>query len=346
MLRSLFAVILLAFSWAAHAQYTLSIRPPAVQEHAAFANHMRQTDAMSNLVTLINRYVLIDKEVPIVVRSCGRPNAYYYPGQREIVMCYDLMVESQKYLQRAGVSGPALTQSVYAEMAFILLHEVGHHLIHEYDLPVLGKEEDAADKIAAFILLSSSGESVLRRSLSFFANRQRGVLSQVLTGEHDYSASHGLPQQRLANLVCWGYAKSPRDFADMTVTAKVSPDRLRRCDREYEAMERDLTALLGTRLSTSGSGAASRTEPSNKALQSQLATANQCTFCHKPRDYSIGPSLTALAQKYNPEQLESVLARKVRNGSKGEWGQIPAPPMPGVAEDALADLARWVAAHR
>ena len=44
---------------------------------------------------------------------------------------------------------------VFANTVFVLFHELGHGLIHEFDLPVLGEEEDAADTIASIILLSA-----------------------------------------------------------------------------------------------------------------------------------------------------------------------------------------------
>jgi len=42
---------------------------------------------------------------------------------------------------------------VFANTVFVLFHELGHGLIHEFDLPVLGEEEDAADTIASIFLL-------------------------------------------------------------------------------------------------------------------------------------------------------------------------------------------------
>lgn len=305
-----------------------------------YANQMRQTPVMANLVTLINKYVKTDSEVPILVRSCGQPNAFYIPSRREIVLCYDLLVESQVNLQRTYGSNIAfgeLMQGVYAETAFILLHEVGHHLIHEYELPVLGREEDAADKIAAYILLASGGEVVLKRSVSFFATRQKGVLAQIFQGEHNYSDTHGLPQQRLANLVCWGYGKSPREFDELVQPAKLTPDRLRRCGREYDYMARDINSLLGSRVVAS---------QSSQAIRSTPTSADQCTSCHKPSEYGVGPSLSTIANKYSDDQISSTLAKKLQRGSTGAWGAVPAPAMPHIQDQEIGELSKWIATYR
>ncbi len=44
---------------------------------------------------------------------------------------------------------------------FALHHEVGHLLISEFKLPVLGKQEDAADNIATMLLLAKQGNQAL-----------------------------------------------------------------------------------------------------------------------------------------------------------------------------------------
>ncbi|MEK9752119.1 MAG: DUF4344 domain-containing metallopeptidase, partial [Rhodospirillaceae bacterium] len=42
---------------------------------------------------------------------------------------------------------------VTGNVVFTLLHEAGHALIHMLDLPTLGREEDAADNLAALRMI-------------------------------------------------------------------------------------------------------------------------------------------------------------------------------------------------
>lgn len=42
---------------------------------------------------------------------------------------------------------PNVARFVLANAEFSVMHEMGHVLIAEYDLPVLGREEDAADQL-------------------------------------------------------------------------------------------------------------------------------------------------------------------------------------------------------
>lgn len=342
-------LVSLAFTCTAQAQYVLDVRAPANAEQAVYANNMRQGDSMRNLVTLINKHVKVDREVPIIARSCGTVNAFYNPNTREVILCYELMVDSQMKRQREGINGGPLLQSIYAEAAFVLLHEVGHHLIHEYSLPVLGKEEDAADKIAAYILLASGGEAVLKRGMRSFITPPRGLFSLATSSEPDYSSVHGLPQQRLANIVCWGMGKSPAMFSDQIEVAKLSRSRLQGCTREYEMMKRDLTSLLGQRLLVAETSTA-ETQSNGASLRQDrgatLASENQCAACHKPRDPSVGPSLSAMAQRYDDGALRTALLRKVNQGAQGNWGSVPAPAMPSISDTDSEELSRWVASFR
>ena len=58
-----------------------------------------------------------------------------------------------------------------AVIAFILEHEFTHALIHVYNLPVLGKEEDAADTLATLLLLKSpQGDKLALGAAEFWAD--------------------------------------------------------------------------------------------------------------------------------------------------------------------------------
>src|SRR5689334_22528436 len=47
-----------------------------------------------------------------------------------------------------------ITRFVAGNMLFVVLHELGHALISDLGLPVLGREEDAADAFASVAMLS------------------------------------------------------------------------------------------------------------------------------------------------------------------------------------------------
>jgi cytochrome c len=88
-------------------------------------------------------------------------------------------------------------------------------------------------------------------------------------------------------------------------------------------------------LSIAGTGVA-------RADQDLLQKSN-CFACHSIDKRKYGPKLVDIAAKYsNQPGAAEKLARSIRAGSAGAWGEDPMPPQPQVSEaDALA-LARYI----
>lgn len=85
-----------------------------------------------------------------------------------------------------------------------------------------------------------------------------------------------------------------------------------------------------------------------------LAAQKNCLGCHHAVQRRAGPSLQAIAQRYNaiadPKARAAAidgLAAKVRSGGRGSWGVVPMPANPQVSEvDARKIVAWMLEAHR
>ena len=58
-------------------------------------------------------------------------------------------------------------------MVVFFFHELGHCLIDVWDLPTTGREEDAVDQLAMFVLLDGTpeGEGMVLSAATFFSRR-------------------------------------------------------------------------------------------------------------------------------------------------------------------------------
>jgi cytochrome c len=57
----------------------------------------------------------------------------------------------------------------------------------------------------------------------------------------------------------------------------------------------------------------------------------------------VGPSFKDVAAKYKGQaDAEAKLAKKVKEGGKGVWGEVPMPPNVAVKEDDIKALVKWV----
>ncbi len=68
-----------------------------------------------------------------------------------------------------------------------------------------------------------------------------------------------------------------------------------------------------------------------------------CFACHRIDRATLGPSFKSVAVKYVGDKGADVtLAKKIREGTVGVWGQVPMPAQPQVTEAEALKLARWI----
>lgn len=78
----------------------------------------------------------------------------------------------------------------------------------------------------------------------------------------------------------------------------------------------------------------------------ELAKAKNCMTCHAIDKKIVGPAYKDIAAKRAAEKgAEAALAAKIKNGSKGEWGNVPMPPN-NVTDAEAATLSKWVLSQK
>jgi len=84
--------------------------------------------------------------------------------------------------------------------------------------------------------------------------------------------------------------------------------------------------------------------PAGAALASaDLAKAKNCMACHAMDKKLVGPAYKEVAAKYGSDKdAATKLAKKIREGGTGAWGQVPMPANPQVSEAEAVTLAKWV----
>ncbi len=75
----------------------------------------------------------------------------------------------------------------------------------------------------------------------------------------------------------------------------------------------------------------------------QLLKDKTCLACHTLDKKLVGPAYKDVAAKYKARKdAEAYLAKKIREGSTGVWGQIPMPPNTTVKDDEAKVLAKYI----
>ena len=69
-----------------------------------------------------------------------------------------------------------------------------------------------------------------------------------------------------------------------------------------------------------------------------------CNACHTVDKKLVGPSLKDIAAKYKGADAAKIdeLAKKVKAGGVGVWGQIPMPANATIPEDDIRRIVGWI----
>jgi hypothetical protein len=128
-----------------------------------------------------------------------------------------------------------LLEFVVGNTVFVMAHEMGHVLISEMNMPVLGREEDAADSFAVVTALNMRtvfSERVL------FAAAKGWVLSSYRDKKQGnklaFYDEHGLDLQRAYNVVCMMVGSDPAKFKGLAEETKLPEERQTSCVRDYK----------------------------------------------------------------------------------------------------------------
>jgi hypothetical protein len=130
---------------------------------------------------------------------------------------------------------------------FFIYHEVGHLLIDQLALPVLGREEDAADNMATYMLLRQDST----RSNRILMDSARGWL---LSGDKydtefeksDFYDSHSFDHQRAYQIVCLMVGRDVKLFGGIANEYGIDPGRQESCTWDYALVSRSMEGLLAT----------------------------------------------------------------------------------------------------
>jgi hypothetical protein len=174
--------------------------------------------------------------LPVTLRlktlQCDTDNAFYESTYWAVHMCYELFEGTVKRAPKTTMpDGTTRGEFIAGDVASTLLHETGHALNDILNLPVLGREEDAADQMSAFIMLQF-GKDVARMAIKATYHSWMSLSG----GPKSFWDVHSTGIQRAQNYLCLGYGADPDTFRDLAMRNALIKDRLPRCAHEYQQL--------------------------------------------------------------------------------------------------------------
>jgi len=195
-------------------------------------------------------------------------------SQRLIEAQRQLVLVDERIARLSVEDAARLTSFVVGNLYFVMVHELGHAVISQLNLPVLGQEEDAADSFATLSMLFIGTElshTVLRETArGLWLTAQRDKSADQLPAMYD---EHGLDVQRAYQIVCLMVGSDPKTFRDVAAIAKMPPERQETCGSDFEQAADSWGSLLDDRSSVASKSRSfkrSSTRKGSTDIRSQL----------------------------------------------------------------------------
>lgn len=211
---------------------------------AEIDRQVRQERLLEKGADALNRALILPTDIVLRTKDCnGEVNAYYNPADDSITVCYEIMEHFFKVFKAGGSSDDVAYQKMFDAIRFVFLHEVGHALIDQYKLPIMGNEEDAADRCAAYINLEELGEEGVKAV--FAAADAFAIESKLTAGKNRNMADeHLLSEQRFYNSLCMLYGSNTSKYENIVTQGYLPKERAVRCETEYQKTVDSWVTLL------------------------------------------------------------------------------------------------------
>ncbi|MEI6798268.1 MAG: DUF4344 domain-containing metallopeptidase [Pseudomonadota bacterium] len=158
-----------------------------------------------------------------------------------------------------GMIGPVAADAVFQfpddpdeadfianEVIATFYHEVGHGLIHVLNIPVLGKEEDAADTLSVILMNDiwdePSASAILTSDAKTYALRAANAQSDP--DPSLFADVHSLDIQRYYAVVCLFYGANPDERKQLATDLELPDNKLDSCPDEYQYARAAWDAVL------------------------------------------------------------------------------------------------------
>lgn len=156
----------------------------------------------------------------LTIEYGGDQGPVYDPETHKIQIPYEFYTQSKAYFADNGYEsryGKSAEQGAIDTLLHTLLHESGHAYIAENQIPVLGKEEDAADDFATMMLLDyvQDGADIAISGADMFAFEADDVSLPDYYTPDEYVDEHSFDLQRYFSTLCLVYGSDPKTYAHL-----------------------------------------------------------------------------------------------------------------------------------
>jgi hypothetical protein len=191
------------------------------------------------------RPLKLPRRLLLKTEDCDGVSNAWYDGEA-VTVCYEYLDDVWKAAPAETTpAGIAPIDTLIGPVADVFLHEVGHAVFDLWKVPILGREEDAADQFSAYIMLQFRKDEARRLIMGNAYQYKADVTAGSVTmTTSKFADEHGTPSQRFYNVLCIAYGADPVLFADFADSGVLPKDRAEYCEDEYKQVAYAFRRLL------------------------------------------------------------------------------------------------------
>jgi Putative metallopeptidase len=216
---------------------------PAQEDvYPAVSRALQRSQVFEEWAKYLSQLFILPRDITLSFQECGTGSTHYDAAKSQITMCYELLEEFRQDFESLGMpaaNGTSAPIRAVSAGVFVFLHELGHALIHDLDLPVLGRSEDGADQFAT-VVLSLDGKD---HSIITWSAATQLAINQRQVGQTAASDEHSSPLQRFYNIACISYGSNPSDYPELPEVV-LPTSRRSQCVGESQQITRSWARLM------------------------------------------------------------------------------------------------------
>ncbi|MCS6873323.1 MAG: DUF4344 domain-containing metallopeptidase [Pyrinomonadaceae bacterium] len=220
------------------------VRYEPARDFVEYQEKIRQEKLLEKAADKLNQLLILPKDINIILKECNESNSSYDSQTSSIVICLNMVRYFENLFLSETSDMDEARQKAFDAMKFVFLHELGHALIDVYELPIIGNEEDAADKLSSFICINKLGEEGIKAVLT--AAEAFRIEAKKNKGVTDFSDEHLLSEQRFYNSLCLIYGFLPEKYAYLVNNKYLPASRASKCQEEYARVVKSSIQLLSS----------------------------------------------------------------------------------------------------
>jgi hypothetical protein len=227
-----------------NSQIEIAYVEPGKAEYRPIYERLKKRHVLEELRAFLAPLQL-PKKIAVKIEECNQADHPYQPGE-PVTICYEYVAQLGQLAAKIPADsrtqrGVSREDAVVGAFVQVVLQKMSSAVFDMLDTPVWGREQDAADKLAGFLMLQfgkDPARKLLNGAAYFFEASDR-----TWTGS-DFSDTRGTEAQRFYNYLCVAYGFDQRVFSDF-VERQGKPgagveridilptDRAVQCPKEY-----------------------------------------------------------------------------------------------------------------